>query len=138
MKLRDLGIAEAFVFIRNWDQPRSFEGVPKKHEALKDYTDRVLKHVHAGCFSRSFLTQFPQRFRVYFFGFKNFEFTLITIFEPESELKVCKEVALKNSMDPLNFEVESVTVTKFLKEQGMSAHVDVYEWTFQNCCERSK
>ncbi len=107
------------MFIRNWYQPRSFQGVPKKHEALKDYTDRVLQHMHAGCFSRSFLTQLPQRFKVYFFGFKNCVFTLITRFEPESELKVCKEVyALKNSMNTLNFEVESVTVTKFSKEQA--------------------
>jgi len=29
------------VFIRNWDQPRSFQGVPKKHEALKDYKDKI-------------------------------------------------------------------------------------------------
>jgi hypothetical protein len=108
------------VYIRNWDQPRSFQGVPKKHQALKEYTDRVKQNMHAGCFSRSFLTQLPQRFRVYFFGFKNFVFILITRFELESELKVCKEVyALKNSMDPLNFEVESVTVTKFLKEKDI-------------------
>jgi predicted deacylase len=47
-------------------------------------------------------------------------FTLITRFEPESEVKVCEEVyAPKNSMSPLDIEVENVTVTKFLKEQGM-------------------
>ena len=103
------------VLIRMFAPPMSFQGVPSTNPALKQYTQDIKDQLNGTSFSRSFLTHFPHRFRFYFFGFKNFVFTVITKFTRDSEIHVCDQFyELKNIANPINFEVETMNVTKTL------------------------